>query len=119
LLCKSAKRRAALQHNGAYFRDYARKKGLDTGNGCGTAVCPIVVGDSIPAVMLSQKLFQRGINVQPVLYPAVPAKSSRLRFFLTAMHTEDKIETAIDATVSELAKIPESMPALKIPGYQV
>ena len=35
----------------------------------------------IPAVILSQKLFQRGIkNVQPVLYPAVPAKSSRLRF---------------------------------------
>jgi 7-keto-8-aminopelargonate synthetase-like enzyme len=108
-----------LQHNGAYFRDYAQYKGLDTGNGRGTAVCPIVVGSSIPAVILSQKLFERGINVQPVLYPAVPAKSSRLRFFLTAMHTEDAIETAIDATVSELAKIPDSISALKIPGYQV
>jgi hypothetical protein len=49
----------------------------------------------------------------------VLAKSSRLRFFLTAMHTDGEIETAIDASVSELAKIPESMPALKIPGYQV
>ena len=47
------------------------------------------------------------------------AKSSRLRFFLTAMHTEEEIETAIDATVSELEKIPESTATLKIPSYQV
>lgn len=119
IMHREPERVARLQHNGAYFRDYARKKGLDTGNGGGTAVCPIVVGDSIPAVILSQKLFHRGINVQPVLYPAVPAKSSRLRFFLTAMHTDEEIETAIDATVAELAKIPDNMPALKIPGLQV
>jgi len=47
----------------------------------------------------------------------VPAKSSRLRFFLTAMHTEEQIETAIEATADELAKIPESMRSLKFPGY--
>jgi 8-amino-7-oxononanoate synthase len=76
-----------------------------------------VVGDSISAVILSQQLFRRGINVQPVLYPAVPAKSSRLRFFLTAMHTEAQIDTAIDAMVEELAKIPESMRSLKFPGH--
>ena len=57
IMHREPERVARLQHNGAYFRDYARKKGLDTGNGCGTAVCPIVVGDSIPAVILSQKLF--------------------------------------------------------------
>jgi 8-amino-7-oxononanoate synthase len=119
IMHREPERVARLQRNGAYFLDYARKKDLDTGNGCGTSVCPIVVGDSIPAVILSQQLFKRGINVQPVLYPAVPAKSSRLRFFLTAMHTEDDIETAIDATVEELAKIPEAMHALKIPGYPV
>jgi 7-keto-8-aminopelargonate synthetase-like enzyme len=119
LMHREPERVARLQHNGIYFRDYARKQGLDTGNGGGTAVCPIVVGDSIPAVILSQKLFHAGINVQPVLYPAVPAKSSRLRFFLTAMHTDDEIETAIDMTVAELAKIPKNMPALKIPGLQV
>jgi 8-amino-7-oxononanoate synthase len=119
IMHREPERVARLQRNGVYFRDYAQHKGLDTGNGRGTAVCPIVVGGSIPAVILSQKLFERGINVQPVLYPAVPAKSSRLRFFLTAMHTEDEIETAIDATVSELAKIPDSISALKIPGYQV
>ena len=57
--------------------------------------------------------------MQPVLYPAVPAKMSRLRFFLTAMHSEEEMETAIDKTVAELASIPKDMPALKIPGLQV
>jgi hypothetical protein len=33
------------------------------------------------------------------------------------MHTEQQIETAIDAIVEELAKIPDSMRSLKIPGY--
>jgi hypothetical protein len=33
------------------------------------------------------------------------------------MHTEAQIETAIDATVDELAKIPDSMRLLKFPGY--
>ncbi|HET7681768.1 MAG TPA: aminotransferase class I/II-fold pyridoxal phosphate-dependent enzyme [Xanthobacteraceae bacterium] len=117
IMHREPERVAALQRNGAYFYKVAKAKGLDTGNGCGTAVSPIVVGDSVSAVVLSQQLFRRGINVQPVLYPAVPAKSSRLRFFLTAMHTEEQIETAIDAMAEELAKIPESMRSLKFPGY--
>jgi 7-keto-8-aminopelargonate synthetase-like enzyme len=65
--------------------------------------------------MLSQELLQRGINVQPVLYPAVPVRSSRLRFFLTAMHTDQEIETAIDTTVEEMAKLPERLRAIKVP----
>jgi 8-amino-7-oxononanoate synthase len=117
IMHREPERVAALQRNGAYFYKAAKEKGLDTGNGCGTAVSPIVVGDSVSAVVLSQQLFRRGINVQPVLYPAVPAKSSRLRFFLTAMHTEEHIEAAISATAEELAKIPENMRSLKFPGY--
>ncbi len=118
IMHREPERVARLQHNGIFFRDYARSKGLDTGTGCGTAVGPIVVGDSIRAVILSQKLFERGINVQPVLYPAVPMKLSRLRFFLTAMHTEEEMRTAIEATAEELARIPET-PALKVPGLQL
>jgi 8-amino-7-oxononanoate synthase len=117
IMHREPQRVAKLHRNAAYFANCAKKNGLDTGTGGGTAVCPIVVGDSIPAVVLSQRLFQRGINVQPVLYPAVPAKSSRLRFFLTAMHTEDEIETTIKAIVEELAQIPEGVRSLRFPGY--
>lgn len=117
IMHREPERVTTLQRNAAHFQKVAKEKGLDTGTGRGTAVAPIVVGDSVSAVILSQQLFRRGINVQPVLYPAVPAKSSRLRFFLTAMHTPAQIETAIDTMVEELAKIPESMRNLKFPGY--
>lgn len=117
ILHREPERVARLQHNGRYFDAYAKKQGLNTGTGQHTSVCPIIVGDSIPAVLLSQQLFHRGVNVQPVLHPAVPAKTSRLRFFLTAMHTEQDIEQAIDLTAEELAKIPENLRAMKFPGY--
>lgn len=117
IMHREPERVAKLQHNGAYFQKAAKEKGLDTGSGRGTAVSPIIVGDSISAVILSQQLFERGINVQPVLYPAVPAKTSRLRFFLTSMHTEQQIDTAIDVMAEELAKIPENLRSLKFPGY--
>jgi 7-keto-8-aminopelargonate synthetase-like enzyme len=117
ILHREPERVASLQRNAKYFYDTAKSLKLDTGNGSATAVCPIVVGDSIPTVILSQQLFKRGINVQPVLYPAVPAKSSRLRFFLTAMHTEKDIDTALGITAEELAKIPESLKSLKLPNF--
>lgn len=105
---------ARLQHNSRHFQGYAKTKGLNAGTGAGLAVIPVIVGDSIAAVMLSQELFARGINVQPVLYPAVPVKSSRLRFFITAMHTEHDIKTAVDATVEELEKLPRRMRNLTV-----
>jgi 7-keto-8-aminopelargonate synthetase-like enzyme len=117
LLHREPERVTKLQHNAAHFLACARRHGLDIGHAGGTAICPVVVGDSIPAVLLSQRLFERGINVQPVLYPAVPAKSSRLRFFLTAMHTEEEIETAVKATAEELAAIPESVRSLRLPAH--
>lgn len=117
IMHREPERVANLQRNAKYFYETAKAHKLDTGNGSATAVCPIVVGDSIPTVILSQQLFKRGINVQPVLYPAVPAKSSRLRFFLTAMHTKEDIDTALGITAEELAKIPESLKSLKLPNF--
>jgi 8-amino-7-oxononanoate synthase len=117
MLHREPQRVLKLQANAARFKELAQERRLDTGTGAGTAVCPIVVGDSIPAVVLSQKLLERGINVLPVLYPAVPAKASRLRFFLTAMHTEIEMKTALDATAEELASMPETLRMMHIPGY--
>jgi 8-amino-7-oxononanoate synthase len=113
LMHREPERVTQLQKNGAYFLEYAKSKGLDTGFGRGTSVTPIVVGDSLGAVILSQELSHRGINVQPVIYPAVPPKSARLRFFITSMHTKQDIETTVDTIVEEIAKLPERMQAMK------
>jgi 8-amino-7-oxononanoate synthase len=110
---REPERVAQLQRNASYFDAGVRNRNLDIGNGMGTAVCPIIVGDSIPAVMMSQRLLERGVNVLPVLYPAVPAKESRLRFFLTAAHTETDMDMALDIFCEELAYIPNKLTALK------
>jgi 8-amino-7-oxononanoate synthase len=112
ILHREPERVAHLQGNGAAFRSLALKRGLDVGNGAGTAICPIIVADTLPAVMLSQRLLERGINVQPVMHPAVPAKASRLRFFLTAKHTDAEISTAIEVTAAELDNIRRKMHSL-------
>jgi 7-keto-8-aminopelargonate synthetase-like enzyme len=106
-----------LHRNVELFRGLAKERELDTGISAGTAVCPIVVGDSIPTVILSHKLLDRGFNVLPVLYPAVPAKASRLRCFLTSEHNASEIKAALDATSEELAKMPETLRAMQVPGY--
>jgi 8-amino-7-oxononanoate synthase len=115
LLHREPERVAQLQSNSRYFQRCAQEKGLDTGLASGAAVIPIVVGDSIATVLLSQELFNLGINVQPVLYPAVPVKSSRLRFFITAMHSRADIEGAIDVTANEMKKLPERLRMMKLP----
>lgn len=64
---------------------------LNTGHSGDTPVIPIILGDSARCVQLGFAMLQRGIDVQPILYPAVPESLSRLRFFVTAEHTEEQI----------------------------
>lgn len=91
----------ALQARGRYFLERAQAAGIDTGTSTGLAVVPAIVGSSLKATRLSAKLFEQGINVQPILYPAVPEKAARLRFFISCTHTEAQI----DQTIKTLAKL--------------
>ncbi len=63
---------------------------------------PAIVGSSIRAARVSEGLYTRGINVQPVFYPAVPEKQARLRFFMSCEHSESDIRTAVAALAAEL-----------------
>jgi 8-amino-7-oxononanoate synthase len=117
IMHREPERVAKLQSNAQFFLQRARASGLNTGTGMGTAVCPIIIGDSMKVVVLSQRLLQRGVNVQPVMYPSVPAKASRLRFFLTQTHTQDDIEQGLAILCEEIANLPATMKAMKIPGY--
>ena len=66
------------------FLNEARARGLCTGLSENTPVVPVIIGNSAHALRLSRQLFERGINVQPILYPAVEESGARLRFFITA-----------------------------------
>ncbi|MBL8396558.1 MAG: aminotransferase class I/II-fold pyridoxal phosphate-dependent enzyme [Candidatus Accumulibacter sp.] len=101
-LQREPERVTALQERGRYFLAQAHAAGIDTGTSAGFAVVPAITGSSISAARLAAALFARGINVQPILYPAVPEKSARLRFFISCEHTfeqlRDTVEVLSDAT---------------------
>jgi 8-amino-7-oxononanoate synthase len=89
-----------LQCNAALFLKLAREARFDTGLATPHAIIPLILGSSIAAARYSQKLFERGINVQPIIYPAVAEKAARLRFFLSSEHGEDDIRKTIGALMA-------------------
>jgi 7-keto-8-aminopelargonate synthetase-like enzyme len=105
LLQAEPQRRTILHQRAALFLQLAQQRGLNTGLSSGTPIVPVIVGHSMDCLRLSQALFRRGINVQPILYPAVEEKASRLRFFLTCNHTEAQVRQTVDAVVEELERI--------------
>jgi 8-amino-7-oxononanoate synthase len=105
LLQQEPDRVARLQARSSLFLQLARQRGLNTGLGKETPVVPVIIGNSLHSLQLSHQLLQRGINVQPILYPAVEEKAARLRFFITSCHSEEQIRATVDAVAEELAKI--------------
>ncbi|WP_095407263.1 aminotransferase class I/II-fold pyridoxal phosphate-dependent enzyme [Mongoliimonas terrestris] len=95
----------ALHANGRRFVEKARAAGLDTGLSLGYAVVPVIVGDSAQAAVLADRVFKRGLNALPIIYPAVPEKAARLRFFITSIHTAAEIDEAVAITAAELKEI--------------
>lgn len=85
-----------------YFLEQATARGLDTGKSIGAAVVPVIIGSSAAAARLSNALLEQHINVQPILHPAVPEKSARLRFFLSCEHTQAHIDQTLDALTALL-----------------
>jgi 8-amino-7-oxononanoate synthase len=66
-------------------------------------VIPIIVGSSSRAILVSQMLLERGINARPILYPAVRESAARVRFFLTAEHTEEQIVRTVETLAAVVA----------------
>jgi 7-keto-8-aminopelargonate synthetase-like enzyme len=98
-------RSQALQARGRQFLEAARARGIDTGLSVGLSVIPALTRSSLKAVRLSEALFRRKINVQPILYPAVQERSARLRFFISSEHSEAQIASTVDALAEEIRRL--------------
>ena len=94
-----------LQERGKLFLELAKSASIDTGASMGLAVIPALTGSSLNAARLSVALYEQGINVQPIVYPAVPEKAARLRFFISCQHTESQIETTIEVLAKEINRL--------------
>lgn len=89
-----------LNENIAYYLHALKKAGFDTGNST-TAIVPIIIGDEWYAYEISKQLFDAGVYLMPILPPAVPAGTARMRCNVTSMHEK----TDIDYMVETLAKV--------------
>ncbi len=105
LLEREPERVCRVNERGALFLSLAREGGLDVGGSIGASIVPIITGGSIRAGRLAQAMFRRGVNVQPILYPAVPERAARLRFFLTADHDEVQIRDTVRILLEENRRV--------------
>lgn len=94
-----------LRERARFFRKIARENGLAMGGDEESPVASLIVGDDKMAMMLSHNLLEYGIEVQPIVRPAVSATTARLRFFLTANHTEEQIAATLPVVARELEKL--------------
>jgi 8-amino-7-oxononanoate synthase len=85
-----------LRERGKLFFDLANERGLPTGLSQGISIVPLITGDTRRCFALTNALFARGIEVQPIVYPAVKERAARLRFFISCTHTEEQIRRAVD-----------------------
>jgi myxalamid-type polyketide synthase MxaB len=97
-----------LRERARFFRQVARENGLTVGGDEESPVASLIVGDDKMAMMLSHNLLEYGIEVQPIVRPAVSATTARLRFFLTANHTEEQIQATVPVIARELEKLRRS-----------
>lgn len=101
-LKREPERATRLRDRARLFLECAQAKKLDTGISNGSPVIPIIIGNSLRSLRICQRLFANGINVQPMLYPSVAEDAARLRFFITACHSEQQIIDTVDAVAAAI-----------------
>ncbi|CAG9795696.1 unnamed protein product [Diatraea saccharalis] len=88
--------RQRLRDNTALFRTGLQSAGL-TVSGDQHPICPVMVGDAPLAVELASGMLERGIYVIAFSYPVVPKGGARVRVQLSAAHTPQDVERAVNA----------------------
>jgi glycine C-acetyltransferase len=85
-----------LWSNTRRFKAELGRLGFDTGRS-ETPITPVMMGDPDTAGRFSQLLFDDGVFAQPVVYPTVAIDKSRIRTIVTAAHSDDQLDRALEA----------------------
>ncbi|MEC2234005.1 glycine C-acetyltransferase [Bacillus subtilis] len=84
-----------LWENTAYFKAMLVKMGL-TLTKSETPILPILIGDEGVAKQFSDQLLSRGVFAQSIVFPTVAKGKARIRTIITAEHTKDELDQALD-----------------------
>lgn len=93
--------RARLWSNVAFLRRRFAEEGVDIGKST-SQVMPVMVNNDAKVFQVAERIQDRGLFLQPVTYPAVPKHKSRLRVSVSAAHSEEELETAVQAIAGVL-----------------
>jgi glycine C-acetyltransferase len=85
-----------LWENARFFKAGLQALGFDTGVS-ESPITPVVVGDGALAMKLSDRLFEEGVFAQGIGFPTVAKDKARVRTIVTATHTRDELQFALDA----------------------
>jgi 8-amino-7-oxononanoate synthase len=95
--------RAKLWKNVAYLRRRMGEEGIDFGKST-SQVIPVMVNDDEKIFAVAEKVQERGLFLNPVIYPGVPKNRSRLRISVSAAHDEQQLETAVQTLAGVLSE---------------
>lgn len=96
VLLNEPERIQRLWDNAKYFKEGLVKLGFNTGNSQ-TPITPVIAGSGVLAMKLSDRLFQEGVFAQGIGFPTVPDAKSRVRTIVTATHTKEELDRALEA----------------------
>jgi glycine C-acetyltransferase len=85
-----------LWNNTRLFKEGLRALGFNTG-ASESPITPVIVGEAPTAMRLSDRLFDEGIFAQGIGFPTVARDKARVRTIVTATHTRDDLQCALDA----------------------
>ena len=96
ILRREPERVERIRENAEFLREGLHELGYDTGTS-ETAIVPVIFRDEAVTALFSGRLRELGILATPVMFPAVPQGAARLRLCVTAAHTRQDLEFALDA----------------------
>ena len=96
VIVNEPERRETLWHNTRLMQSALRELGYDTGASV-TPIIPVLIGEVDDTLAFWKALFDEGVYTNPVLPPAVPDSSCRLRISMMATHTPEHVERVRDA----------------------
>jgi glycine C-acetyltransferase len=95
MLSSTTNLRDKLEENTKYFRDGIKKAGLEIKDGVHPIV-PIMLGDAVLAQQMASRLLEKGIYVIGFFYPVVPKGTARIRVQISAAHSKEDLDFAIE-----------------------
>jgi glycine C-acetyltransferase len=85
-----------LWDNTRFFKEGLQRLGFNTGLS-ESPITPVIAGEGAKAMELSDKLFERGVFAQGIAFPTVARDKARVRTIVTATHTREDLQYALDA----------------------